>query len=44
VRRVGRALKPFYVKAYEDNPTGLSGMVPYNLHLSLVPLAVPAGR
>jgi YihY family inner membrane protein len=42
VRRVGRALKTFYVKAYEDNLTGLSGMVAYNLLLSLFPLALLA--
>jgi membrane protein len=40
VKRVGRALKTFYVKAYEDNLTGLSGMVAYNLLLSLFPLAL----
>jgi YihY family inner membrane protein len=42
VRRVGRALKTFYVKAYSDNLTGLSGMVAYNLLLSLFPLALLA--
>jgi YihY family inner membrane protein len=42
VRRVGRALKTFYLKAYEDNLTGLSGMVAYNLLLSLFPLALLA--
>jgi membrane protein len=42
VNRVGRALKTFYVKAYEDNLTGLSGMVAYNLLLSLFPLALLA--
>src|SRR5690349_17398520 len=40
--RVWRALKTFYVKAYEDNLTGLSGMVAYNLLLSLFPLALLA--
>jgi membrane protein len=40
VRRAGRWLKTFYVKAYEDNLTGLSGMVAYNLLLSLFPLAL----
>ena len=40
MRRVGRALKTFYMKAYEDNLTGLSGMVAYNLLLSLFPLAL----
>lgn len=42
MRRAGRALKNFYVKAYEDNLTGLSGMVAYNLLLSLFPLALLA--
>jgi membrane protein len=42
VGRVWRALKTFYVKAYEDNLTGLSGMVAYNLLLSLFPLALLA--
>jgi membrane protein len=42
VRRAGRALKTFYVKAYADNLTGLSGMVAYNLLLSLFPLALLA--
>jgi membrane protein len=42
VRRAGRAVKTFYVKAYEENLTGLSGMVAYNLLLSLFPLALLA--
>src|SRR4051794_40226503 len=42
MRRAGRALKTFYVKAYSDNLTGLSGMVAYNLLLSLFPLALLA--
>ena len=42
MRRAGRALKTFYVKAYTDNLTGLSGMVAYNLLLSLFPLALLA--
>ncbi len=37
-----RAAKDFYVKAYEDNLTGLSGMVAYNLLLSAFPLALLA--
>ena len=41
-RRLGRALGTFYRKAYEDNLTGLSGMVAYNLLLSLFPLALLA--
>jgi YihY family inner membrane protein len=40
VHRAGRALKAFYVKAYQENVTGLSGMVAYNLLLSLFPLAL----
>jgi YihY family inner membrane protein len=40
--RVWRWLKTFYVKAYEDNLTGLSGMVAYNLLLSLLPFALLA--
>jgi membrane protein len=40
VQRAGGALKTFYRKAYEDNITGLSGMVAYNLLLSLFPLAL----
>jgi membrane protein len=42
LRRLGAALKTFYWKAYEDNLTGLSGMVAYNLLLSLFPLALLA--
>jgi membrane protein len=38
----GRALSAFYRKAYEDNLTGLSGMVAYNLLLSVFPLALLA--
>lgn len=41
-KRVGRALATFYKKAYEDNITGLSGMVAYNLLLSVFPLALLA--
>jgi len=37
-----RAAKDFYWKAYEDNLTGLSGMVAYNLLLSVFPLALLA--
>lgn len=40
--RVWGWLKTFYVKAYEDNLTGLSGMVAYNLLLSLLPFALLA--
>ena len=36
------AVKHFYRKAYEDNVTGLSGMVAYNLLLSVFPLALLA--
>jgi membrane protein len=42
LRRAGGAVKTFYWKAYEDNLTGLSGMVAYNLLLSLFPLALLA--
>jgi membrane protein len=37
-----QATKDFYWKAYEENITGLSGMVAYNLLLSLFPLALLA--
>ena len=37
-----RYLATFYRKAYEDNLTGLSGMVAYNLLLSVFPLALLA--
>jgi YihY family inner membrane protein len=33
-------VKALYMKGYEDNVTGLSGMVAYNLLLSLFPLAL----
>src|SRR5436190_21880181 len=35
-------VKAFYWKAYEDNLTGLAGMVAYNMLLSLLPLALLA--
>lgn len=41
-RRAWSALKHFYVKAYEDNITGLAGMVAYNMLLSVFPLALLA--
>ena len=41
-RRVWAGVKHFYSKAYEDNLTGLSGMVAYNLLLSVFPLALLA--
>ena len=41
-RPLGRAVKDFYRKAYEDNVTGLSGMVAYNMLLSVFPLALLA--
>ena len=41
-RHPWRAVKDFYWKAYEDNVTGLSGMVAYNLLLSVFPLALLA--
>src|SRR5918993_2573195 len=37
-----RAVKGFFKKAYEDNLTGLSAMVAYNLILSVLPLALVA--
>jgi membrane protein len=37
-----RYLATFYRKAYEDNVTGLAGMVAYNLLLSVFPLALLA--
>jgi membrane protein len=42
VRRGFDLAKRFYWKAYEDNITGLSAMVAYNLLLSLLPLALLA--
>jgi membrane protein len=41
-RRALAGVKHFYWKAYEDNLTGLSGMVAYNLLLSVFPLALLA--
>jgi membrane protein len=41
-KTLGRALATFYRKAYEDNITGLSGMVAYNMLLSVFPLALVA--
>ena len=41
-RRAWRAVKDFYRKAYEENLTGLSGMVAYNMLLSVFPLALLA--
>jgi membrane protein len=41
-RRAWVGVKHFYWKAYEDNLTGLSGMVAYNLLLSVFPLALLA--
>jgi membrane protein len=41
-RSFWRVVKDFYKKAYEDNLTGLSGMVAYNLLLSVFPLALLA--
>ena len=37
LRRTGHFIGLFYKKAYEDNLTGLSGMVAYNLLLSMLP-------
>jgi membrane protein len=41
-RGLGRAIRNFYWKAYQDNLTGLSAMVAYNLLLSIFPLALLA--
>ncbi|HEX8743375.1 MAG TPA: YihY/virulence factor BrkB family protein [Thermoleophilaceae bacterium] len=41
-QRAWRYAKALYRKGYEDNVTGLSGMVAYNLLLSLFPLALVA--
>jgi YihY family inner membrane protein len=41
-RRVLAYAKAIYWKGYEDNVTGLAGMVAYNLLLSLFPLALVA--
>ena len=41
-RSFWRAVKDFYWKAYDDNLTGLAGMVAYNLLLSVFPLALIA--
>ena len=41
-RRVRGALVAFWRKGYEDNLTGLSGMVAYNLLLSVFPFALVA--
>src|SRR4051812_11109486 len=41
-RRIWHRIKQFYWKAYADNLTGLSGMVAYNLLLSIFPLALLA--
>ncbi|HEX8065250.1 MAG TPA: YhjD/YihY/BrkB family envelope integrity protein [Thermoleophilaceae bacterium] len=40
--RAWRYIKALYRKGYEDNVTGLAGMVAYNLLLSLFPLALVA--
>jgi YihY family inner membrane protein len=42
VREAVHFAKRFYRKAYADNITGLSGMVAYNLLLSILPLALLA--
>jgi membrane protein len=41
-RSAWRAVKDFFRKAYSENLTGLSGMVAYNLLLSVFPLALLA--
>ncbi len=40
--RVRAAVVSFWRKAYEDNLTGLSSMVAYNLLLSIFPVALVA--
>ena len=42
VRHAGRAVRAFFLKAERENITGLSGMVAYNLLLSVFPLALLA--
>src|SRR5215204_6515839 len=42
MHRLGRAVRRFWGKAYEDNLTGLAAMVAYNLLLSLFPVALIA--
>jgi membrane protein len=42
LRRARRGLVAFWRKGYEDNLTGLSGMVAYNLLLSVFPFALVA--
>jgi membrane protein len=42
MRAAWRYVARFYRKAYEDNVTGLAGMVAYNLLLSVLPLALIA--
>ena len=42
MHRAGRAVSAFFRKAYAENVTGLSGMVAYNLLLSLLPLSLLA--
>ena len=41
-RRGWSWLRQFFRKAYEDNLTGLSGMLAYNLLLSLLPVTLLA--
>ena len=42
IRRLSGAVVTFWRKAYEDNLTGMSGMVAYNLLLSVFPFALVA--
>lgn len=42
MRRLWRLVVLFWRKAYEDNVTGLSGMVAYNLLLSILPVTLLA--
>ena len=38
--RLGRYLRAFWHRAYQENITGLAGMVAYNLFLALFPFAL----
>jgi membrane protein len=42
MRPIGGGLKRFWEKAYQDNLTGLAGMVAYNLLLSIFPVGLIA--
>lgn len=42
MRRIWRGVKAFWWKAFDDNLTGLSAMVAYNLLLSIIPVGLLA--